>query len=158
MVALLQRVRPGGGDADSAGGGALGGSNALPSGSSAERYNQAMGLVRDGDYAAAENAFRSFVRDFPNDAMAANAQFWLGETYFQRGDYSNAAAAYGQAYRSWPKSSKAPDSLFKLAVALGNDGRRRDACGTLREFTTTFPGAMSSFGERLSHERQRLGC
>jgi tol-pal system protein YbgF len=155
-IALLQRVRPGGGEADSPGGGALG--NALPSGSGADRYNHAMGLLRDGDYAAAEKAFRSFVRDFPNDGMAPNAQFWIGETYFLRGDYGSAAAAYGQAYRGYPTSSKAPDSLFKLAVALGNDGRRRDACGTLREFATTFPGALSSYGERLSHERHRLGC
>lgn len=51
-----------------------------------------------------------FLRQFPNDGLAGNAQYWLGETYYVRQDYQNAAIAFGEGFQRYPKSAKAPDN------------------------------------------------
>src|SRR5205823_13886042 len=63
----------------------------LPSGSTSEQYSHAFGLLRQADYPAAETALKAFVEQHPNDPMAGNAQYWLGETYYTRGRYAEAA-------------------------------------------------------------------
>jgi TolA-binding protein len=57
---------------------------AMPSGSTSEQYNYAFGLLKQADYPAAEAALKSFIEQHPNDPMAGNAQYWLGETYYTR--------------------------------------------------------------------------
>src|SRR5579883_3478430 len=64
---------------------------ALPDGTPQEQYNYAFGLLRQANYPAAEQALRSFIQHYPNDPLAGNAQYWLGETYYVRKDYNNAA-------------------------------------------------------------------
>jgi TolA-binding protein len=45
-----------------------------------EQYNYAFGLLREANYPAAEQSLRAFVQQHPNDPLAGNAQYWLGET------------------------------------------------------------------------------
>lgn len=130
----------------------------LPSGSSQEQYNYAFGLLRQADYPAAEKALRAFVERYPNDPLAANAQYWLGETYYVRGDYTDAATAFAEGYRKYPKSGKGPDSLLKLGMSLGNAGQKKDACVTLEQLERQYPKASPNIVERTRSERDRLGC
>ena len=104
---------------------------ALPSGSAQEQYNYAFGLLRQANYPAAQQALRSFVQRFPNDALAGNAQYWLGETFYVSKDYANAATAFAEGYQKYPKGPKAADNLLKLAMSLGNLGQKQDACRAL---------------------------
>jgi tol-pal system protein YbgF len=127
-------------------------------GSAQDQYNQAFGLLRQADYPAAEKALRSFLQRYPNDPLAGNAQYWLGETYYVRGDYNNAAAAFAEGYRKYPQGGKGPDSLLKLAMALGNVGQKREACLTLVQLDRDFPKASANLTERAKSERQRLEC
>ena len=52
-------------------------------GSATEQFNHAFGLVKQADYPAAETALKAFVAAHPNDPLAGNAQYWLGETYLR---------------------------------------------------------------------------
>src|SRR5690606_27265615 len=90
----------------------------LPQGSTQERYNYAYKLLVQSDYADAEAAFREFVSAHPQDPLAGNAQYWLGETYYVRQQYEPAAQAFLQGYQGYPKNPKAPDSLLKLGMSL----------------------------------------
>ncbi len=78
----------------------------LPGGSATEQYNYAFGLMKQANYPAAEVAFREFVAVHPTDQMAGNAQYWLGETYYARGKYIEAASAFAEGYKRYPKSAK----------------------------------------------------
>jgi tol-pal system protein YbgF len=132
--------------------------DALTGGSAQDQYNRAFGLLRQADYPAAEKALKSFLQRYPNDPLAGNAQYWLGETFYVRGDYNNAAAAFAEAYRKYPQGGKGPDSLLKLAMALGNIGQKRDACMTLSQLDKDFPKSSANIAERAKAERQRLEC
>jgi tol-pal system protein YbgF len=130
----------------------------LPSGSAQEQYNFAFGKLREADYPAAEEALRGFVQRYPNDALAGNAQYWLGETYYVRKDYNNAAATFAEGYRKYPQSGKAADNLLKLGMSLGNIGQKKEACLTFNQLAHDFPKASSNITERATQEKQRLGC
>jgi tol-pal system protein YbgF len=130
----------------------------LPSGTAQEQYNYAFGLLRQTDYPAAEQALRAFIQRYPNDPLAANAQYWLGETYYVRKDYNGAAAAFAEGYQKYPKGGKAPDSLLKLGMALGNLGQKADACRAFARLDRDFPSAPANIKERASSEKQRLSC
>ena len=130
----------------------------LPSGSTSEQYNHAFGLLKQADYPAAETALKSFVEQHPNDPMAGNAQYWLGETYYTRGRYAEAASAFAEGYKRYPKSSKAPDELLKLGMALARTNQKQNACIALTQLDHDFPAPGAAIKERASTEKKRLGC
>jgi tol-pal system protein YbgF len=135
-----------------------GGPGTLPTGSAQDQYNYAFGLLRQADYPAAEEALRSFVQRYPNDPLAGNAEYWLGETYYVRKDYNNAAATFAEGYRKYPQSGKAADNLLKLGMSLGNVGQKKEACLTFSQLAHDFPKASGNITERVNQEKQRLGC
>ena len=55
-------------------------------------YDLGYGYVLRKDYALAEQTFDAFLKKFPNDRRAADAQFWLGESLFQRQRYDAGGA------------------------------------------------------------------
>ena len=49
-----------------------------------------------------------FLEKHPQDDLASNAQYWLGETYYVRKNYQDAAFAFAEGYQRYPESRKAP--------------------------------------------------
>ncbi len=133
--------------------------NLLPSGTVQEEYNNAFGVLRrGGDYAAAEAAFKAFLVKHPKDPLAANAQYWLGETYFVRKDYPAAASAFAEGYQKYPQSPKAADTLLKLGMSLGDEGRKQDACFAFARLERDFPTMEPALKERMASEKKRYAC
>ena len=130
----------------------------LPSASTSEQYNQAFGLLKQADYPAAESALKAFVEQHPNDPMAGNAQYWLGETYYTRGRFAEAASAFAEGYKRYPKSSKAADELLKLGMALARANQKQNACIALGQLDHDFPSPGTAIKERATAEKKRLGC
>jgi len=137
---------------------AAGAAGTLPSGSPQDQYNYAFGLLRQANYPAAEQALRSFIQRYPNDPLAGNAQYWLGETYYVRKDYSNAAAVFAEGYQKYPKGGKAADNLLKLGMALGQLGQKADACRAFARLDRDFPTAPATIKDRAGEEKKQLGC
>jgi len=130
----------------------------LPSASASAQYNSAFGLLRRADYPAAEQAFRSFVQQHPDSSLAGNAQYWLGESYYARGRYSDAAVAFAEGYKRYPKGPKASETLLKLAMSLGRAHQTQNACIALAELDHDFPHAATAVRERAATEKKRYGC
>jgi tol-pal system protein YbgF len=121
-------------------------------------YETAYGYLLQQDYGAAEAAFDDFLKRFSTDSLAGNAQYWLGESFYVRGNYKAAAGAFLKGYQTYAKSSKAPDSLLKLAMSLDRLGQKDAACSSFSELNTRFPTAPPHIKSRAQSERQRLGC
>jgi tol-pal system protein YbgF len=121
-------------------------------------YDRAYSSIVGGDYAAAEAGFKKFLTDFPGDPRAADAQYWLGESYYSRHQYRDAATAYLATYKNHPTSQKAPDSLFKLGLSLEGLGEATAACATYGELGKKFPKAPAGLVSRVATQKQKLGC
>lgn len=131
---------------------------ALPTGSIEQQYQAAFDYLVKHDYDRAESAFRAFVAKNPGDALAGNAQYWLGETYYVRQRYQDAAVAFLEGYQKYPKSPKAADNLLKLGMALGQVGQKAEACTTFGRLQKEFPDAPTNIKRRLVQESQKLQC
>jgi tol-pal system protein YbgF len=131
---------------------------ALPTGSIEQQYQAAFDHLVKHDYDRAESAFRAFVAKNPGDALAGNAQYWLGETYYVRQRYQDAAVAFLEGYQKYPKSPKAADNLLKLGMALGQVGQKAEACTTFGRLQKEFPDAPTNIKRRLVQESQKLQC
>jgi tol-pal system protein YbgF len=121
-------------------------------------YETAYGYLLQQNYAAAERAFEDFLQRYPDDTLAGNAQYWLGESLYVRGQYKAAASAFLKGYQNYGNSSKAPDSLLKLAMSLDKLGQKEAACSSFDELDARFPNAPSHVKTRSLTERQRVGC
>lgn len=130
----------------------------VASGTPKEQYDRAFGLLSQTNYSEAEVALRAFVEQNPTDPLAGNAKYWLGETYYVRADFQQAAVTFAEAYQEYPKNSKAPDNLLKLGLSLGALGNKADACGTLSELLKRYKTAAVTVIQRAKQEQQRLGC
>ena len=62
-----------------------------------------MELLRAGDYAGARRP-AAVPGLNPDHALAANAAYWLAETYYVRKNYAAAAAAFARNYRTYGKT------------------------------------------------------
>lgn len=131
----------------------------LPAGATADRqYEHAFGLLQQSDYDKAEKAFQDFIAKNKGHTLAGNAQYWLGETYYVRGKYAEAAVAFAEGVQKYPKNNKAPDNLLKLGMALGQLNQKNDACTAYKQLVQRFPEAAASIKRRAETERRKLNC
>lgn len=121
-------------------------------------YETAYGYLMQRDYGSAQSAFEDFLNRYPNDSLAGNAQYWLGEAHFVRGEYKAAAGAFLKGYQNYAGNARAADSLLKLAMSLDRLGQKDAACSSFSELTTRFPDAPDNVKMRAKSERQRIGC
>ncbi len=121
-------------------------------------YETAYGYLMQRDYGAAQAAFEDFLSRYPKDSLAGNAQYWLGEAHFVRGEYKAAAGAFLKGYQNYSGNARAADSLLKLAMSLDRLGQKDAACTSFAELNTRFPDAPDNVKSRAKTERQRIGC
>jgi tol-pal system protein YbgF len=121
-------------------------------------YERAYGLLLQKDFGTAESSFEDFLKRHPAHPLAGNAQYWLGETFYVRGQYRPAAAAFLKGYQEYAKGQKAPDSLLKLAISLQRLGQKDAACSSHSEFATKYPTPPGHLKTLAQNERQRSGC
>jgi tol-pal system protein YbgF len=113
-------------------------------------YRAAYEELRAGRHEAAEAGFRDFVHRFPHHDYADNAQYWLGECFYDQKRYDKAAPEFRAVVQRWPTGNKAPDAMVKLGfslIALGDVDKGRS---TLREVPTAYPRTEAA---RLAAER-----
>jgi tol-pal system protein YbgF len=130
----------------------------LPAGSPRDQYDFAYKFLLQRDFESAETALSAFVAANPEDSLAGNAQYWLGETFYVRGDYPTAARAFAEGFQRYPDSAKAPDNLLKLGMSLAQLEQSADACITLKKLRVEYPDAPTSIVQRADREIGRLQC
>jgi tol-pal system protein YbgF len=129
-----------------------------PSSSPKDTYDLAYGYILRKDYALADESFRLFLRHYPNDRLAADAQYWLAESLFQRQRYRDAAEIFLNVSTKFETAAKAPDSLLRLGQALAALGEKEAACASLAEVGRKYPRASVSVKQGVDREQKRVRC
>ena len=107
-------------------------------------FDRAKGVLGQGDFRAAADLFAAFTQSYPGSPLTQEAHFNRGEALSQLGETSNAARAYLEAFSGSPDGPMASESLLKLGEALGQLGQTPEACVTLGEVGTRFPGSVAA--------------
>jgi len=122
------------------------------------QYDQAFEQLRKGAYDDAAAGFKAFVEVHPKHALASNAMFWHGETFYVRKNYAEAARVFLDGYKRYPKGNKAPDSLYKLGRSLALIDEKKSACATLKKLLKAFPNANARLKRNTQKELKSLRC
>lgn len=80
-----------------------------------EHFNYAMELYNDEDYEQAISEFQTILLQYTGSPITDDAQYYLGMTYFKRGQYLLAAFEFSKLIRDIPTSSFVADAQFMLA-------------------------------------------
>ncbi len=129
-----------------------------PSARPQDEYDLAYGYVLHKDYALAAQAFRNFVRKYPNEKRVAEAQYWLGESLFQQQHYHDAAELFLAVSTKYERSAKAPEALLRLGQSLAAMHKKEAACATLAEVSRKYPRASSGIKRAVAQEQKRTHC
>lgn len=120
----------------------------------AEDYRQAIMLFGRGKHAEARRAFQAVLDSDAAGDLADNALFWIGETYYAAGDYTNAVRNYTRVVNEYSDQNKAPDAMFKIALAQARTGDLALARRTLQQVIERYP--YSSTASSAKAELQRI--
>jgi tol-pal system protein YbgF len=129
-----------------------------PSQSSKDEFDLGFGYVQRKDYIAAEESLRAFLRKYPTDPLAADANYWLGEALFQRQRYRDAAEAFLPVTTKFETRAKAPDALLRLGQSLAALGEREAACAALGEVGRKYPKASNNVKQGVTAAQKRGNC
>ena len=123
-----------------------------------QEYEAAYAILKKNDFPNAEQAFINFIKKYPKEELAGNAQYWLGETYFVRKNYDKAAVAFAEAYQKYPTNYKAPDNFLKLGLSMKELGKKDEACAVFKNYAKEYPKAPVAFIKRAEKEAGIIGC
>jgi tol-pal system protein YbgF len=129
-----------------------------PSDSPKDNYDLAYGYLVRKDYALADDGFRAFLRKYPSDRLAPDAQYWLGESLFQRQRFRDAAESFLNVSTKYEATPKAPDALLRLGQSLAALGEKEAACASLAEVTRKYPRAAVGVKQGVEREQKRVRC
>jgi len=119
-------------------------------------FDAGVKAVQAGDHAKGAELLAAFLATYPGGPLASEAQFWRGEALAGQGAWSEAARSYLDAFSGAPQGPKAPQALYRLAVSLGRLGKTQEACLTLTEVDSRYPG--SEVARQVAQERAALRC
>jgi tol-pal system protein YbgF len=86
-------------------------------GSPTRLYEMAWADYTAGSYDLAIEGFAGYVRSFPRSEFADNAQYYIGESYFQRGRWPEAVDAFGRVISTYPTSDVIGHAYYKRGMS-----------------------------------------
>jgi|LSQX01.2.fsa_nt_gb TolA-binding protein len=116
-----------------------------PAGAAARQYAAAVRLQNLESYDLAAEAWAAFVKDFPNDARAGHAMYYLGVCLYQQGEYAAARDALSRLIKERPKFESLDSAYLYLGVSQFNLASReqpagyREAEATLKTLADKYP-------------------
>ena len=119
-------------------------------------FELALQAYEGGDYQTAVDLFVRFGQTYPEGPLSAAAHLYRGLALDGLGETGQAARAYLTAFSANPDGAEAPAALFQLGLSLNALGQRQQACVTLSEVGTRYPGDVMV--ERAETARARIGC
>lgn len=109
------------------------------SGPGSDAFRSALELYRQGTWDRAIAKFRESAQAAPKSDFADNAQYWVGESYFNQRDYNRAIIEFNDVLLKYPKGDRVPGALLALATAFADSGDKIDARLILQKLISDYP-------------------
>lgn len=107
-------------------------------------FDNAMLMLKSGDYEKASSALTSFIRQYPHTARAPEARYWLGEAQFAQMQVAKAVDAL-KPFESMPVTTpKRAPALFRLGAGYQRLGSKADAARVFGILYRDYPGTIEA--------------
>lgn len=107
-------------------------------------YRTAFATLKEGRYAEATKAFQAFLEQHPQGQYAANALYWLGESYYVVRDFPNALTQFQRVVSEHAASAKSPDALLKIGFVHHEQGEKTKARQVLEKVIADYPNTAAA--------------
>ena len=107
-------------------------------------YQKAFDMLRELRYAEATEAFRSFIKTYPNGRYAHIAQYWLGEAGYAQGNFKMAITDYEALINNYPSSPKCAQALLKIGYSQDKLKDKKSAIASFDKVIKMYPGTTEA--------------
>jgi len=117
-------------------------------------FNSAYRNLLGGNQQIAVLGFSEYITSFPNTDLTDDAQFWLGECYYQMDppQYDQAKGEFQKILSNYPDSDRKASSMFKLARCHEELKEADAAIRLYREIIDGFPQSAEANRARVQLE------
>ncbi|MBA4820984.1 cell division protein CpoB [Pantoea ananatis] len=124
---------------------AAGGSAPVQSGDANSDYNAAVALILEKkQYDQAIAALQAWVKRYPDSTYQPNANYWLGQLFYNKGKKDDAAYYYATVVKQYPKSPKAAEALLKVGVIMQEKNDTAKAKAVYQQVIKLYPDTESA--------------
>jgi tol-pal system protein YbgF len=107
-------------------------------------YDEAFADYTLAQWDLAVAGFDAVIKHFPKSERAADAQVYIGHSYFQGGKNDKAIEAYDLAIRTYPGAPALPEAYYKKGVALRALKRPDEARAAFEYVVKTYPESSAA--------------
>ncbi len=102
-------------------------------------YDKAYKAYTSNRYDVALALFNEILKKHPSHHLADNAQYWIGEIYYDIENFPKAILAFKEVVTKYPKENKAADALLKIGYAYNALDDPDNARTFLKRVITNYP-------------------
>lgn len=103
-------------------------------------YERGLDLIqRQGDMAKGREVMQEFLKKYPQDQLAVNAMYWIGESYYGEKKYENAILQFQDVIQKYGDHPKVASALYKQGLSFSALGDNKNAKVILKKVIDTFP-------------------
>ena len=111
---------------------------------STKAYDTALQEFKGKKYKQSREKFETFIKDYPKNELADNAQFWIAETYYAEKNYEDAILAYEALLKKYPDSKKTSGAMLKQAFAFIEIGDAKTGKIILKKLVEKYPDSKDA--------------
>ena len=108
-------------------------------------YQQGLELIqKDGAFVRGQEVLHEFLQRYPDNALAVNARYWIGEAYYGEKKYENAILQFQDVIQKYPDHPKVPAALLKQGLAFYALGDVKNARVILQKVIDSYPQSQEA--------------
>jgi tol-pal system protein YbgF len=118
-------------------------------------YDAAQRDRSGGNFDLAMQEFEQYLQWYGSTPLAPNAQFFIGQIYYDKQDYASAIKAFDAVLERFPENNKTPDATYMKGMALWKSGQATAAGRTFMDVIQKYP--KSDVAPKARDARKALG-
>jgi tol-pal system protein YbgF len=118
-------------------------------------YQKAYGDYLTGRFEFAYSNFKSFIEQYPNSELAAQAQFYIGECFYSRSLYLEAIPEYKKVEQNYKRSNFVPSARLKMAVCYEKTDNYTSAFKLFKSIVRDFPKSQEAITSEEKLKKHR---
>ena len=103
------------------------------------QYQQAYDTLKGGELVKGRELLAKFLQLHPKHNLAANAHYWMGETYYTEKNFEQAILEFQEVIKNYPDTGKVPAAMLKQGMAFTELGDPKSAAYIYKKLADEFP-------------------
>lgn len=112
------------------------------------QYDEAIAVLRSGDFDKANQAFTVFLARWPGSGYVPSARYWQGNALYGKREYREAIGAFRAFLARAPESERAGEAMLAIANSQAEMKDKAAARKTLEDLMKAYPKSEAAVAAR----------